>query len=344
MLEENILDPELSLIKTDEFYLFYEMMMQSLRTDDVKEGISKSLAMLRTFLNSGNIAVYRKNDEGVYMYKMADSKMTDLIQSVSCIINKTYPLIKQKKIFNLDLNIGRLNNMMLLHMGIGNHNNKKDECIVAVINNDKEKNLEPQFWERAKDTMQIILKRAASYERNTKAVTTDLLTGLDNRNSYEMRMQSINEDDDNLVLAIFDLFRLKFVNDNYTHAVGDIYIKSVGKILNKYWPKQKIIMNDDGTETFIETGHSVYRYGGDEFVLLTTAEDLQLTTIKAGLASDEGNMIDLNVGTSLPIGVNYGVVQHMAGAPIKETFIRADEIMHEDKNKMYIKYNLSRRR
>ena len=45
----------------------------------------------------------------------------------------------------------------------------------------------------------------------------DLLTGLDNRNSYEIRINGIDESNDNLVFGLFDLFRLKYVNDNYSH-------------------------------------------------------------------------------------------------------------------------------
>jgi diguanylate cyclase (GGDEF)-like protein len=344
MCKESILAPEIGLIKSDEFYLFYEMMMQSLKTDDVKEGINKSLFMLRHYLNSGNIALFRKKDNGQYVYKMSDSLMSELIQPVGCIINKTSPLIENKGIMNIDINVGRLDNIMFIHTGIGNKFDDHDDCILAIINNNKEKELEPQFWDRVKDTMTVILKRAASYERNTKALTSDLLTGLENRNSYELRMQQINEEDNNLVLGIFDLFRLKHINDNYTHNKGDLYIKEAAKVLNKYWPKQKVIVNDDCTESYEETGHAVYRYGGDEFVLLTTVEGEQLANIKADLAQAEVRLIDLKIGNNIPIGINYGIVKHNPGNSIKVTFAKADEIMQEHKSEMYKKLKLDRRR
>jgi GGDEF domain-containing protein len=341
MCQDNVLAPEIGLIKSDEFYLFYEMMIQSLKTDDVKEGLNKSLFLLKSFLKSGNIALYRKNEDGIYVFKLADSKMGELVQPVSCIINKTHPLIEQNEIFNIDLNFSeRLNNMMFFHIKIDNN----DDCIISIINADKNKDLEPQFWQRTKDTMQVILKRAASYERNTKAVTTDLLTGLDNRNSYEMRIQSLNEADDDLVMGIFDLFRLKHINDNYTHAKGDKYIKKTADILNKYWPKLKTKLNDDGTESFEETGHCVYRIGGDEFVLFTKKENLQLAGIKANLAKEEASLINLNVGENIPLGFNFGLVKHNPGDSIKQTFMRADELMQQDKDAMYKRLRLDRRR
>lgn len=341
---DSILAPEYCRLKNDEFYLFYEMMMQALKTDDVVEGMNKSLFLLRKYLKSGNVAIYKKNKEGIYVFKVSDSQMDDLVHSLGCIINKTKPLYEQNEIFHLDLNLSeRLKNITVLHIDIAN-NNKNEECGVVVLNVDKENELEPQFWERTKDTMHIIMKRAASYERNKKAITTDLLTGLDNRNSYEMRVQAFNEADENLVLGIFDLFRLKYINDNYTHAKGDEYIQATANILSKYWPKQKIIVNDDGTEKTIDTGHCVYRVGGDEFVLLTTKENLSLATIKAGLVAEEENLIDLGIGDDIPIGINSGIVAHQPGDNLKQTFMRADELMQEEKANMYKKYKLERRR
>lgn len=344
-MTDQLIAPEMSLIRNDEFYLFYEMMIQSLKTDNVKEGLNKSLFMLRSYLKSGNIALFRKTKDGIYVFKLSDSKIDDLAQSIGCIVNKTKPLIENMELFNLNLNVSeRLKNMVLLHLNITNNKNDNDECIIAILNTENSNELEPQFWHRVKDTMQIILKRAISYERNVKAITTDLLTGLDNRNSYEMRIQKFNEADDNLVFGIFDLFRLKYINDNYTHTKGDEYIVKAADILNKYWPKQKIQVQDNGTENVVETGHCVYRIGGDEFALLTTIENLQLAGIKANLAKTEADMINLDLGDNIPLGINYGIVKHNPKDNFKKTFARADELMQENKSEMYKEYKLERRR
>ena len=103
-------------------------------------------------------------------------------------------------------------------------------------------------------------------------------------------------------------------------------------------------MNEDGTEKFIETGYNVFRIGGDEFVLLTTTDNLEEVKTKARLASDEAAKILLGIKKNLPVGLNYGIVEHIKGNTIKKTFIKADEILSEDKRKMYQKYGLDRRR
>ena len=340
MAIESVLNPEMKMVKQDEFYLFYEMMMQALRTDDVKEGLNESLKLLRKHLESGYISLFIKNEEGEYIYKMSDSYMNGLAKPVGCIVNKTSSLSEIKEKLDLDLNLSdRLKNMKIIHFKVDDI-----DYILSIVNTNKDKELEPLFYDRLKDTMQIILKRAASYEKNVKAVTTDLLTNLENRNSYEMRLQNINESDDNIVFGVFDLFRLKYINDNFTHTKGDEYIKKVADILNKYWPSKRKTINDDATETFEETGHYVYRIGGDEFVLITTVEKLPLAEIKANLAASEASMIDLGIGEKIPVGFNFGIVEHIPGDSMKNTFMNADDEMQKDKKLMYVKNNIERRR
>ena len=337
----DVLAPELGLVETNEFYVLYEMMMQALKEDDVKEGVNHSLSILRTYLNSGHIALFKKKENGLYVFRMSDSEMTDMIQPLGCIINKTSGLVENNNQLDLDINVGRFKELMFLHTA---QKEGDGECIIAIVNPDSHKQLESRFWERVRDTMSIIIKRAASYERNTKAITTDLLTGLQNRNSYEMTMHSINEDDENLVVGVFDLFSLKYVNDHFTHQQGDAYIKKAAAILDRYWPRQIVTVSSDGTEEQQETGHVVYRYGGDEFVLLTNKEPLALAEIKADLVGKEAAIIDLGIDEDYPLGLNYGLAQHIPGKPIKETFMRADEIMQQQKAQMYKKHNIERRR
>lgn len=226
---------------------------------------------------------------------------------------------------------------MLLHIKLDD-----SDCVLAIINNDK-KQLEPLFWDRVIDTMQIIIKRAVSYEKNTKAISIDLLTGLDNRNSYELKLKELDTNRDDLVLGIFDLFRLKYINDNFSHEKGDIYIQESANILNKYWPKERKIINESGIESLVKTGHCVYRVGGDEFILLTTSETLSIAAIKSNLASSEAELIQLGVKDEASIGLNYGIVQHTPGDSIKTTYEKADRLMQENKEKMYSKSMIKRR-
>ena len=132
--------------------------------------------------------------------------------------------------------------------------------------------------------------------------------------------------------------------DNYSHNKGDEYIKEIAKILKKYWPKTKKITDETGIEKENETGHVVYRIGGDEFVLFTTIENLQLADIKASLVRDESSMTNEKIGIDIPLGLNYGIVKHNPGDSIKEIIFRADNIMKDDKAKMYKLNHVEQRR
>ena len=322
----------------EEYHLLYEMMMKSLKTDDVIEGINKSLYILKAFINSGGIVLYKKNKNGVYVYDISDEEMKDSVKPVTRIVNQTASLIETKQILNFDLNFSDdFMNMLMIYL-----KTVDSEYVLAVKNNKKSEKYDDVFWRKVQDTMLVILKRAELYEKNTKAMSIDSLTNLDNRNIYERDIRNLESSGEKLVYALFDLFRLKYVNDNYSHALGDEYIKQAAKILQKYWPKENINIID-GVETATKTGHCVYRLGGDEFALITTAEDEALTNLKAELAAQEISMIDLGID-NLPVGINYGISTHNSEDHLKDTYEEADKLMAEDKKKMYGKYGLNRRR
>lgn len=83
---------------------------------------------------------------------------------------------------------------------------------------------------------------------------TDYLTGLKNRNSYELDINNMcaleRAQDTGLVLA--DLNGLKFVNDTFGHESGDLYIKLIANALSEAALEKAV----------------VYRVGGDEFAVL----------------------------------------------------------------------------
>lgn len=340
MAYEDIAAPEIDLLIRDEYYLLYEMMMQSLKTDNVSEGLNTTLNLLRQYLKSGNIVLYKKKEDGSYVYKKSDVPMPEAVKTISCIVNRTCPLAEKKGTFNLELGQASktLKNMMLISFKTND-----GEYIISINNYTEPKTLDSSFWEKVKETFRVIIKRAESYEKNTQAMSLDTLTGLDNRNSYEKTTAALDINQQGLVYGIFDLFRLKHVNDAYNHSLGDKYISETAKILNKYWPKYKVITNDDGTETYQETGDCVYRIGGDEFAVITK-ENVELTKLKASVAAKEVALIDLGMKEDEPIGLNVGVTEHVPGTPFKDTYDAADAIMEEDKKRMYAEYGLERRK
>lgn len=332
-------DNQLNFLREDEVHLFYEMMYQSLNTENVIKGMNKSLFLLKSALNTGNIILYRKTKDNGYVSYIGDSSVEIMPSSNVHMINEVANLVENKKNLDivLDLMSEESNKIKLVHIKTDNND------YILSIDNYSSNYLNDKFIHNLTKTLEIILKRAEIYEHNVKAISTDLLTELDNRNSYEIKIQNLNLNTGVLVYGLFDLFRLKYVNDNYNHELGDIYIKETAGILSKYWPKfQTNTIN--GNVQSIETGHCVYRIGGDEFALITTNEKIELTKLKASLVAEEVKMLNLGIDDYLPLGLNYGIVEHCNGDCMKSTYIKADRVMAIHKEEMYSSYRLERRK
>lgn len=98
---------------------------------------------------------------------------------------------------------------------------------------------------------------------------TDVLTGLRSRLAFESDMENLQKTvmgvasgKAQVAIVVYDLNRLKAINDNFGHSVGDNYIKRMGEII---------------LDMPLE-GATHYRIGGDEFVSVAccdTAEDVR---------------------------------------------------------------------
>ena len=85
---------------------------------------------------------------------------------------------------------------------------------------------------------------------NYRLTYEDGLTGVGNRSALVHAMEAL-EVSDNLYFVITDIDNFKKINDTKGHQVGDEYLKYYAKLLSELFSPK-----------------SVFRYGGDEFVLL----------------------------------------------------------------------------
>ncbi len=145
--------------------------------------------------------------------------------------------------------------------------------------------------------------------------TTDMLTGVKNRNSMNIVISDIVAGKISYKFpysVIFaDLNRLKWVNDTKGHKAGDKILKAAASILKKTFPEG-----------------DVFRIGGDEFVVLASglsgAElDARVKSLFAQAEKEE--YLYFAVGTS--------VVSE--GDDIKAAMHAADERMYENKREYY---------
>lgn len=148
---------------------------------------------------------------------------------------------------------------------------------------------------------------------------SDILTGLKNRNAFEVDINNINVSKDfrgRGVLSI-DLNNLKKVNDTLGHTAGDQYIQGAADILSK-----------NGLD-----GSVSYRTGGDEFTVLVA--DANKEQIESWVDRIKVLMKECKIGdgnwTSMAVG--YAVFDDRRDENLIDTYKRADHEMYCDKQR-----------
>ena len=138
--------------------------------------------------------------------------------------------------------------------------------------------------------------------------TVDSMTNLENRNAYELRLRKlIAEQPSELCFIIFDIDRMKHINDTYGHHAGDKVLAFTGQCIQQ-------IFGSSG---------ECYRIGGDEFcVIITDNTDITKKLIEFD------KLVKLNNKNNFHVRVSYGWnrKKFSAGSPI------TDEDLYEIKN------------
>ncbi len=142
-----------------------------------------------------------------------------------------------------------------------------------------------------------------------KLAVTDDLTGVYNRNAYNLYINENKEENKDRLrgIILFDVDDFKLINDTKGHLAGDAVLKNVAKILS---------------EVFSEPMYRVFRIGGDEFSVLT--EGVSEKEIIERLISLK-KCFDLEGNISLSKG--YSTFKDNP----EEAFKYADEMLYADK-------------
>ena len=150
---------------------------------------------------------------------------------------------------------------------------------------------------------------------------TDALTGLQNKNAFEMTQNDLQKKIDSgeslqFAVIMIDVNNLKYVNDTFGHDMGDSYLKGCCKIAST------IIKNSP-----------IYRIGGDEFVAILKDNDYE---IRQTLLANLKKSFKLIYGDeskkpwerySAAVGLSY----YSGDVSVNSVIKRADNAMYEAK-------------
>ncbi|WP_087025619.1 sensor domain-containing diguanylate cyclase [Thaumasiovibrio subtropicus] len=155
--------------------------------------------------------------------------------------------------------------------------------------------------------------------------TTDPLTGIYNRRSFDEKMSVFLADQHHAcAIIMMDLDHFKQVNDNYGHSVGDNVIVAAVNVVLKELRSQDLFG----------------RYGGEEFIVgLPDTSHISATRIAERLrAAIEGHAIAVGENQSVNITASFGVSSTEQGVMRLEPLI-----LVADKN-LYLAKNQGRNR
>jgi diguanylate cyclase (GGDEF)-like protein len=162
-----------------------------------------------------------------------------------------------------------------------------------------------------------------------RMVSIDRLTGVNNRNNYEIQlpleMERATRNRKCLAFLIMDIDDFKLFNDKYGHDTGDKVLRLVAETVRKHLRKID----------------QLFRFGGEEFIALLpgagreaaerTAERIREVITGTKLTIDDGN----SLGITISIG---GCIFPVDAGDEEELFRKADQAMYrakrEGKNKV----------
>jgi len=157
-------------------------------------------------------------------------------------------------------------------------------------------------------------------QRLELAATTDRLTGLANRQAWDLLFQQIlrgaRRNPVPISLLLIDVDYFKEVNDTYGHLAGDAVLKEVGARVGAR----------------IREGDLFSRWGGDEFLILLCDCDIPDAMMRAETIRD---VIDREPVVyqwhEIAISVSIGVTGHRPGEDEDDLLQRVDQALYRAK-------------
>lgn len=200
-------------------------------------------------------------------------------------------------------------------------------AIVSYNHFDKLTEVEIEYLEKLVRQSSETVDRAHSYMKILQHATLDALTGLNNRHQFAHRLKqevaTAKRQNSPLCCMMMDVDHFKSVNDTYGHAVGDLVLKTVSKVIKKEIREYDIAS----------------RYGGEEFSVILpntgldeaflVANRLRKAMERKKVNIEEYGLKEKEVSVTISIGIN----SYDKTKPMELLYQDADKALYEAKKR-----------
>ncbi|MEJ1297930.1 MAG: GGDEF domain-containing protein [Candidatus Sedimenticola sp. (ex Thyasira tokunagai)] len=164
------------------------------------------------------------------------------------------------------------------------------------------------------------LRNSLLYQRAVDSASTDPLTGVKNRAAMNGAMKReiglAQRHQSPFSCIILDIDHFKRVNDTHGHLYGDQALRSIAEC----------------TEQTIRESDMVFRYGGEEFVIVLTDTDTEGAELLAERIRVNVSRLDPVPGKKLKLTVSLGVTMLRSEDDGNQFFERLDKALYQAKN------------
>ncbi|PQP82341.1 diguanylate cyclase [Paenibacillus sp. PCH8] len=174
-------------------------------------------------------------------------------------------------------------------------------------------------WNREADLLtRTVVGAMANFRKQKDQLSydarTDVLTGMNNRRTFEEVIQDWIQEGDPFSIIVLDIDRFKSINDTFGHHAGDEVLKHIANIIQLSVRPEDICA----------------RFGGEEFVVL-------LRNSESDLAFEMAERIRISVEESVvpvdrPVTISAGIAEFpLHSATATELFHLADNALYQAK-------------
>ncbi|MEW8647958.1 MAG: GGDEF domain-containing protein [Candidatus Thiodiazotropha endolucinida] len=190
---------------------------------------------------------------------------------------------------------------------------------IAISRNRRYKKPEIQQIENLLAALLYPLRNALLYRAAIQSAFLDSLTGVKNRSAFDENFSRDIEFNrrklSDLSLLVLDIDFFKKINDHYGHAVGDMVLKQIATTV----------------EQTIRSSDALYRYGGEEFVVVLNDTNIAGAQLLAKRIRRNVENLRIKSLKDVRITLSVGVSAMVDQDTPESLFERADSALYQAK-------------